>query len=44
MDPTKETTYAFLDGFIGEMATLFPDRYWHIGGDEDSHVSIKIEG
>jgi hexosaminidase len=36
MDPSKETTYAFLDGFIGEMAQLFPDPYFHIGGDEVS--------
>jgi hexosaminidase len=36
MDPTKETTYTFLDGFIGEMAALFPDPYWHVGGDEVS--------
>ena len=34
MDPTKESTYKFLDKFIGEMAKLFPDRYFHIGGDE----------
>ncbi len=34
MDPTKESTYAFLNGFIGEMAGLFPDEYFHIGGDE----------
>jgi len=27
-------TYRFLDGFIGEMAGLFPDKYFHIGGDE----------
>jgi hexosaminidase len=33
-DPTRETTYQFLDAFIAEMAGLFPDRYWHIGGDE----------
>jgi hexosaminidase len=33
-DPTRETTYQFLDSFITEMAGLFPDRYWHIGGDE----------
>lgn len=33
-DPTKEETYVFLDQFIGEMVTLFPDPYWHIGGDE----------
>lgn len=33
-DPTQEATYLFLDRFIGEMVTLFPDPYWHIGGDE----------
>jgi hexosaminidase len=34
LDPTKGSTYRFLDGFIGEMAKLFPDDYFHIGGDE----------
>jgi hexosaminidase len=34
MDPTKESTYKFLDVFIGEMAALFPDQFFHIGGDE----------
>lgn len=34
MDPTKESTYQFLHTFIGEMAGLFPDDYFHIGGDE----------
>ena len=34
MDPTKESTYRFLDGFVGEMVKLFPDEYFHIGGDE----------
>jgi hexosaminidase len=34
MDPTEERTYKFLDGFIGEMARLFPDQYFHVGGDE----------
>ena len=34
MDPTNEKTYKFLDIFIGEMTKLFPDRYFHIGGDE----------
>jgi hexosaminidase len=34
IDPTKESTYRFLDGFVGEMAKLFPDEYFHIGGDE----------
>ena len=34
MDPTKDSTYRFLNTFIGEMADLFPDPYFHIGGDE----------
>jgi hexosaminidase len=34
MDPTNEQTYKFLDDFVGEMAKLFPDQYFHIGGDE----------
>ena len=34
MDPTREGTYEFLDAFISEMAALFPDAYFHIGGDE----------
>jgi len=47
MDPTKEELYPFLDDFIGEMAALFPDEYFHIGGDEvsgkqwDSSPSIQ---
>ncbi len=35
-DPTREEVYRFLDRFIGEMKALFPDAYWHIGGDEVS--------
>jgi hexosaminidase len=34
LDPTQPATYRFLDGLIGEMATLFPGRYFHVGGDE----------
>ncbi len=33
-DPTREEVYAFIDAFLGEMADLFPDVYFHIGGDE----------
>lgn len=33
-DPTRESVYRFIDSFVGEMAKLFPDPYWHIGGDE----------
>lgn len=34
MNPASEEVYRFLNGFFGEMAALFPDRYVHIGGDE----------
>jgi hexosaminidase len=34
MDPIDEKTYKFLNEFIGEMARLFPDQFFHIGGDE----------
>lgn len=34
MDPTRESTYQFLNLLIGEMTTLFPDAYFHVGGDE----------
>lgn len=34
MDPTRDETYKFLEKFIAEMAKLFPDAYFHIGGDE----------
>ena len=35
-DPTRESTYKFIDTFIGEMVKIFPDAYWHIGGDENN--------
>ena len=34
MDPTSEKTYKFLDELIEEMTKVFPDHYFHIGGDE----------
>jgi hexosaminidase len=35
LDPTREEVYKFLEVFLGEMASLFPDAYLHIGGDEN---------
>ena len=34
LDPTNPELYKFIDKFLGEMATIFPDPYFHIGGDE----------
>ena len=34
LDPTREETYKFIQRFLTEMATVFPDPYIHIGGDE----------
>jgi hexosaminidase len=41
MDPTRESTYKFLDAFIAEMAAIFPDHFMHIGGDENNGVEWK---
>ncbi|WP_280138049.1 beta-N-acetylhexosaminidase [Terriglobus roseus] len=34
LDPTREATYKFINLFLTEMASIFPDQYVHIGGDE----------
>jgi hexosaminidase len=34
LDPTRDEVYRFIEEFIGEISPLFPDPYWHIGGDE----------
>lgn len=36
MDPTREEVYLFLDTLLTEVASLFPDEYFHIGGDENT--------
>ena len=36
LDPTKPSTYSFLDSLLTEVASLFPDSYFHIGGDENT--------
>ncbi|WP_158944441.1 beta-N-acetylhexosaminidase [Granulicella sp. S190] len=41
LDPTRESTYQFLDAFIGEMSALFPDDYLHLGGDESNGADWK---
>lgn len=35
-DPTRKATYKFFNKFFKEMASLFPDDYIHIGGDENN--------
>tara|TARA_B110000211_G_C14088283_1_gene557704 strand:- start:1397 stop:3451 length:2055 start_codon:yes stop_codon:yes gene_type:complete len=35
LDPTNDKTYEILDDVFTEMAPLFPDKYFHIGGDEN---------
>jgi hexosaminidase len=34
MDPSRDSTFEFVGKLIGEMTTIFPDAYFHIGGDE----------
>ncbi len=35
-NPTIEQTYEFFDKLFAEWTKLFPDEYFHIGGDENS--------
>lgn len=41
-DAQKDTVYSFLDDVIGEIASMTPGPYFHIGGDE-SHVTRKSD-
>lgn len=34
LDPTVEGTYKFINTLVEEMGRIFPDEYFHIGGDE----------
>lgn len=34
LDPTEERTYKFVNTLVEEMGKIFPDEYFHIGGDE----------
>jgi hexosaminidase len=40
-NPIKESVYRFLDAFIGEMSSLFPSPFFHIGADENNGVAWK---
>jgi len=33
-NPVRESTYSFVESFLGEMVELFPDHVLHLGGDE----------
>ena len=35
LDPTNEKVYEVLEAVFTEMAAIFPDQYFHIGGDEN---------
>jgi hexosaminidase len=37
LNPSDEKVYEFLDKVFGELATLFPGQYIHMGGDECYH-------
>ena len=43
LDPTREETYRFIERFLAEMVTLFPDPYLHIGGDETAAPEWKTD-
>lgn len=41
LNPANPETFTFLDRLFGEMAELFPDKYFHVGGDEISGADWK---
>jgi hexosaminidase len=41
IDPSKESTYEFIDKFIAEMSSLFSSPFIHIGADENNGVVWK---
>ena len=47
LDPTNDKTYQILDLLFSEVSKLFPDAYFHIGGDENKgkhwNESAKIQ-
>jgi hexosaminidase len=34
VDPTLNSTWNFMDTLFSELATVFPNQYFHLGGDE----------
>jgi hexosaminidase len=34
LDPTRESTYKFINTLVDEMGKIFPDEFFHVGGDE----------
>ncbi len=41
LDPAREETYQFLDQLLNDLTPLFPDPYFHIGGDEVEETQWK---
>lgn len=41
LNPANPETFTFLDRLFGEMTALFPDQYFHVGGDEISGADWK---
>ena len=41
IDPTKESVYKFLETLAGEVRSVFPYAYFHIGADENNGVAWK---
>ena len=34
LDPTRDSTFKFINMLVDEMGKIFPDEYFHVGGDE----------
>src|SRR5699024_4642931 len=44
LDPSKESTYIFIDKIVAELASIFPDPYIHIGSSNiDENYWLRSE-
>ena len=43
INPVKQSTYDFFEKFFQEAATVFPDEYFHLGGDESGFYCWFVE-
>ena len=44
LDPTRNSTYAFLSAFLAEMTTVFDDELIYLGGDEVGKPACTFKG
>lgn len=42
LNPANSTAFAIIDAIVEDAASLFPNRYFHVGGDEGCTVFLYL--